>query len=109
MFAGERTAVADREVGGLFDELAEFGDSLFRLQIEVEAGVHAGVAEVPVERALVIEVGHHLAKVAKVSAKFFGSNGRVFPAFPVERLAGNVRGCAEARFADFPDALGLRA
>ena len=103
VFAGERTAVADDQVGGFFDELAEFRDALFRVQIEVYARVHAGVSEVAVERAFVAEVGHHLAQFAQIAAQLFRSDGGVFPSFPVERFAGNVRGCAQARFADFPD------
>ena len=102
VFAGERSAITDDEVGGLFDELAELGDSVFRLQIEIEAGVHAGVAEVSVERAFVIEGGHQLAKVAEIGAEFFGSDGGVFPAFPVQRLAGDVRGYAETGLRELP-------
>jgi hypothetical protein len=49
-----------------------------------------------------------LAQVAEIGPEFFGSDGGVFPAFPVERLAGDVGGDAEAGFANFPDALGLR-
>ncbi len=71
--------------------------------------MHAGVAEVSVERAFVVEVGHHLAQVAKISAEFFGSDGGIFPAFPVQRLAGNVRGCAQTGFANLPDAACLRS
>ena len=102
MFAGERAAIADDEIGGLFDEVAELRDAFFRLQIEVEAGVNAGVAEVAVERAFVVEGGHHFAEVAEIGAEFFGSDGGVFPAFPVQRLAGDVRGDAEAGLRGFP-------
>ncbi len=109
MFAGEGTAVADDEVGGFFDELAELGDAFFGSQIEVEARVHAGVAEVAVERAFVVEGVHHFAKIAKVGAEFFGRDGGVFPAFPVQRLAGDVGSDAETGLANFPDAFGLRA
>ena len=109
VFAGERTAVADDKIGSLFHELAELGDSIFGLQVEIEAGVHAGVAEVAVKRSFVTEGAHHIAQVAKIAAEFFGSDGGIFPAFPVERLAGDVRGDAETGLANIPDALGLRA
>src|SRR5580704_7627346 len=109
VFAGERSAIADDEVGGFFDELAVFGDAFGRLQIEVEARVDAGMAEVSVERALVAERRHHFAKIAKISAETSRFDGGIFPSFPVERFTGNVRSCAETRLADFPDALGLRA
>ena len=106
VFAGERAAIADDEIGGLLDELAELGDAFFRLQVEVEARVHAAIAEVAVERAFVAELGHHLAQVAEIAAEFFGRDRGVFPSFPVQRLAGHVRSGAEAGFANVPDALG---
>ena len=109
MFAGEGTAVADDEIGSFLHELAEFGDSVFRLQIEVESRVHAAVAEVAVERAFVGERGHHLAQIAEIAAEFVGSDGGVFPSFPVQRFAGHVRGRAETGLANIPNALGLRA
>ena len=109
VFAGEGSAVADDEVGGFFDELAELGDAFFRLQVEVEARVHAGVAEMSVERAFVIEGGHHFAEVAEIGAEFFGSDGGILPTFPVQRFAGDVRGRAQTGLTDFPDALGLWA
>ena len=109
VFAGERPAVTDHKVGGFFYELSEFGDSGFRLQIEVQTCVDAGVAEVAVERAAVAECGHHLSQVAEIAAELFGSDGGVFPAFPVQRLAGHMRGDAEAGLANFPHTLGLRA
>src|ERR1700720_231617 len=49
MFARERAAVADDEVGGLFHELAEFAHAFGRFQIVIHAGVDAGVAEVPIK------------------------------------------------------------
>src|SRR5205823_766082 len=49
VFAGERAAVADDKVCGFLNELAVLGDAFFRLQIEIEPSVHAGVAEVSVE------------------------------------------------------------
>ncbi len=107
VLAGDGAAVADHEVGGLFHKLAEVGDARFRLQIEIDASVHAGVAEVAVERAFVAVRGHHLAQIAEIAAKFFGGDGGVFPAFPAHGFAGHVRGHAESRFADFPHAFDL--
>ena len=49
MFAGKRTSVTDHKIRSFFHELAEFDDSFFRLQIEVESRMHAGVTEVAVE------------------------------------------------------------
>ncbi len=96
VFAGEGATVADHEIGSLFHKLAELGDALFRLQVEIDAVVDATVAEVAVERAFVGESRHHLAQIAEVAAEFFGRNGGVFPAFPIGRFAGHMGGDAEA-------------
>src|SRR4051812_13198533 len=48
MFAGERAAVGDDQVSGLFDELAIVCDTLRREEIEADAGVYAAHAEVSV-------------------------------------------------------------
>ena len=107
MFAGERAAVADDEVGGLFHELAEFAHALCGFEIVVHARVHAGVAEVSVERAVVVEGLHQLAQLAEVGAEFLGRDRGIFEAFPAQRFAGHVRSHAQARLADIPDAARL--
>src|SRR5215470_3500165 len=109
MFAGKGAAVADDEVGSFFNKLAEFGDALFRFQIEVEARMHAGMAEVSVERTLVAIRGHHFAEIAEISAEVFWGDGGVFPTFPIERFARHVRRGTETGLADFPDTLGVGA
>ena len=78
-------------------------------KIEVHARVHAGVAEVSVERAFVVERGHHVAQVAKIATELVGSDRSVFPSFPGQRLAGHVRSHAKTRFANLPNAFGLLA
>ena len=79
----------------------------FRLQVEVDAGVDAAVAEVAVERAFVTVGGHHLAQITEVAAKFFGGDCGVFPTFPGHGFSGHVRSHAESGFADFPHAFDL--
>ena len=108
MFAGERAAVADDEIRGLLRELAVLGDAIFRLQVEVEARVHAAVAEVAVEGTLVTEVTHYLSQVAEIAAQFVGRDRSVFPSFPVKRFAGYMRSGAEAGFANVPHAFSSR-
>ncbi len=107
MFAGDGTSIAHHQIGGFFHKFAELGDAVFRLQVEVDAGVHAAVAEVAIERAFVTVGGHHLAQVAEISAKFFWRDGGVFPAFPAHRFTGDVRSRAKSRFANFPNAFDL--
>src|SRR6267154_3970228 len=63
----------------------------------------------PVQRTLVAERGHHLAQIAKIPAEFFGSDRRILPAFPVQRLARNMRSRTQARLTHFPHTLSLRA
>ena len=82
VFAGERAAVADDEVGGLFHELAEFAHAFGGFEIVIHARVDAGVAEVSVERAVVVVGVHQLAQIAQIGAEFFGSDGGIFEAFP---------------------------
>src|SRR5208337_5483916 len=83
-----------------------FAHALFRFEIVIHARVHAGVAEVSVERAVVVKVLHQPAQVAEVSAEFVGRDGGIFEAFPAQRLAGNMRSHAQARLANIPDAAG---
>ena len=90
MLTGKRAAVADDKVRRFLYESTVLGNPFVRLQVEVEPGMHAGVAEVSVERAFVAELRHHLAQVAEISAQLFGTDCGVFPTFPVERLAGHV-------------------
>src|ERR1700722_4396569 len=69
--------------------------------------MHASVAKVPIERTTVMKSLHQATQVAQISSKSFGSDDRIFEAFPFQRFAGNVRSDAEARLADLPDAPGL--
>src|ERR1700722_15290958 len=107
MLSGERASVADHHVGRGFHELPEFRDAFFGLQIEANAVVDAAVAEVSVERALVVELVEQAAEVAEIGAEFFGSDRGVFPALPVGQFAGDVRSRAQRGLAHFPDAPGL--
>ena len=66
VLAGDRPAVADDQVARLVQELAEVLDALVGLQLEVDPGVDAALAEVAVERAVVAELLEQLAEVAEV-------------------------------------------
>src|SRR5437899_1763062 len=67
------------------------------------------MSEMSVERPLVAEGGHHLAQIAQVASQLFWRDRRILPSFPVQRLARNVRGRTQARLANLPHSLGLRA
>ena len=67
----------------------------------------AAVSEVSVHHAAVAIAIQQLAKFAQILPQLFGSDRRIFPAFPTKRLAGNVRSRAQAGLADFPNTLGL--
>ena len=107
MFAGKRSAVTHHQIGGLVHELPEARNALLALVVEVRAGMHAGVAEVAVERAVIAELAHQPLQVAQVVAQLLGSDSGVLPAFPAERLAGNMGDHPQARFADDPDLFGF--
>ncbi len=101
VFAGERAAVGDDEVGGFFHVAAEFCDALGGFQAERQAGVDAAVtvmAELGVGVAVFLR---ELAEVAQVVAEFFRRDGGVFPGRPGFFLAGDAAG-ADAVLTHFP-------
>ena len=108
VLAGERTAVAHDEIGGLVDECAVGRDAAPRPEVEIDPRVHAALAEMAVEIAFVAVAIEQRAKIAKVRAELRRRHGRVFPAFPGDALVRHVRGRAEAGAADLPDAQLLR-
>src|SRR5260370_16632362 len=65
------------------------------------------MAEVSVERAFVIELGHHCAQVAEIAAESFRGDRGIFPAFPLQWFARHMRSDAQARLADFEYSLCL--
>ncbi len=93
MFAGERTAVGDDQVGGLLDEGPVVGAA------ERHPGVDAAVAEMAVEggRAVAV-ILLEPAQVPEVGADAVGRDGRVLPAG-----IGVARRGADGGFADGGD------
>ncbi len=108
VLAGDRPAVADDQVARLVQELAEVLHALVGLQLEVDPGVDAALAEVAVERAVVAVLLEQLAEVAEVRADAVGRHGGIFPPLPGVLLAGNAGGRPQARLADLPQVLFLR-
>ncbi len=60
MFAAERPAELQHQIGGAFNELAEFAQSLLGAKVEVDAHVYAALAIVAVERTAISVLGHQL-------------------------------------------------
>ena len=107
VLAGDRAAVSEDQVRGLVQKGAEGLDPGVAHQVEVPARVHAAVAVVAVERALVAVLAGQLAELPQVAAELLGRHCRVFPALVGVRLAGDEGGRAEACLADLPDVRGL--
>src|SRR4029077_10223048 len=107
MLARQGAAVTDDQISGLVHELAEVRDAFFALVVEVETSVHTRVAKVAVKRSVISEVTHQPLEVAEILPQLLRCDGGVFPAFPTQRFARNVRDHPEARFADSPNMLGL--
>ena len=107
MFAGERATVGESDVGGAVDELAEVEDAGFGFEIEVEAHVHAALAEVAVHCAGVVELLHQRVDGAEIAAELRGIDGGILPSLPPGTDAGDECGGAKAGLADVPDAFGF--
>ncbi len=97
-----RSAVLDDDVRRTIDELTELLNARLRLQVEVDAHVHASLAEVAVERAVVVVLAHQRVNRAQVRSEAGGRYRRVFPSFPAGPLARLNRDRAERRFPDVP-------
>ena len=104
VLAGKRASVANNEIGGLFHELAKLADAFGGFEVVIHARVHAGVAEVSVERAVVMEVLHQPAQVAEVGAESLGRDRGILETFPAQRFARNVRSHAQTGLTDIPNA-----
>src|SRR6185436_12631738 len=80
VLARERAAVLDHQRRRLAEEAAPVRDAGAALQVEVEASVHAAVAEVAVDRRAVAEPSDQRLELAQVVAHAQRVNRRVFPA-----------------------------
>ena len=58
MLTGERSSIANHQVGRLLDELTIFANADLCLEIEVHAHVDTAVPEVSVERAAILVFVH---------------------------------------------------
>ena len=85
VLARQRTAVRHDEICGGFDERPVAPDALDVGEVEVDARVHATLAEVAVQRAAVPVLVEQLAEVAQVLAQSLGRHGRVLPPLPGRR------------------------
>src|SRR5690242_16261275 len=103
MFARKRSTVTHNQISGLFQERSELENAGRRLDIEIDPGVDAALAEVAVERADIAKFEIKLFQIAKIAAELGRRDRRVFPAFPILLLTRNVRGGAEAGLPNCPD------
>ena len=75
VFARKRSAMRDDDVGGAIDKLAIFQNAGFALEIEIHPHVHAAVAVVAVERAVVAVLAHQREERAQIRAEAIRRHG----------------------------------
>ena len=107
VLARERAAVLDHDVGRAIDELAHVQDAGLALEIEVDAHVHAALAEVAVHRTVVPVLLHECEQPAQIRAEAIGRHGRIFPAFPSVFFSWLNRDSAEGGLAHVPHLRGF--
>ena len=79
----------------------------FALEVEAHLHVNAAVAEVPVERRLIVVFVEQRAQLPQVRSQLLGRDRRIVPAFPARERPGNGRCRARSRLSDLPDGFGL--
>ncbi len=109
VLARERAAVRHDEVCGPVEEGAPLGDSMGRVEAEVDPAVDAALPEVAVERRVVVELGEQVAEVPEVAADLVGCHRRVLPPGVGRGLARHLGRGAQPRLADLPELLLLPA
>ena len=102
VLARQRPAVGDDEVGGAIDELAVLADALLGFEIPIDPHVNAAVAEVTVERRVVVVLVQERPQLPQIRSQLLRRHRRIVPALPLERRAGRRRGRARTRLADLP-------
>ena len=110
VLARQRAAILNHQFGGLAQKTAPFRDACMGLEVERDARVDAAVAEMAVERGLIIEAVDQLLELAQIIAEPQRIDRGVFPA---DRRIGRCRverqrGRRGAGFADRPDRSLLR-
>ncbi len=102
MLPRHRAAVRRDQVGGVLDEATEAPPATGILELEVDAHVHAAVAEVAVGNAVEGAVLQQRVEVAQVGAQPLGRHGGVLPA-RLRRPAQRARGEPGTVLADPPE------
>src|SRR5258705_13726235 len=100
---GERSAIMRHRIGGLFDKGPVARDAILRLEVEIDARMHAAVAEMAVERTVVAGPIEQPAEVAKIIPDELRRHSRILPTRPSVVPAGYPGRRAEGGLADSPD------
>jgi hypothetical protein len=112
VLAGERAAIGGDQVSGVLHEPAVGDDAVSGVEVERDAGVHAALAEVPVQARHglvgVAEAFVESLQIPQVVTEPLRRHRGVLPALPRVAFAGHVRGGAQPRFADLPQLVLVR-
>ncbi|RDI21096.1 hypothetical protein DEU38_11537 [Rhodococcus sp. AG1013] len=106
VFAGERAAVADHRAGAVLGEPAVAVHPVGGAEVERDPGVHAPLAEMPIQRSgsVVVPI-QEVAEVAEVVAESVGRDRGVLPALVGLGFVRRVRGGAQPGLPRLPHLL----
>src|SRR5262249_45165326 len=102
MFAEKRPAIAQHQIGGVFNERTELAHTWSSNEIEIDARVHAALSNMSVKSASISVALEKLPKIAKVTADVLGRHGRILPALPCFLFTWHACRGPETGFADLP-------
>ena len=102
VFAGERTAERENDLGSAFDEFAKTANAFGAAEVEIYAHVNAALAVVAVERTAEAILAHEPGDGAEIFPELRGRNGGILPPLPTVGLARNKHHGAERRLAHMP-------
>ena len=108
VLAGQRAAVATDQRRGRRRRIGERA-SAPSCEREVDAHVHAAVAEVPVDQPVEAVLAHQRVELAQVGRQVLGRDGGVLPARPGRRAGGRAAAEPGAVLADAPQRARSRA
>src|SRR6185437_642026 len=105
MLAGKRASMTDHQVSSALNEAGIVADAGLAQQIKTHAHVNAAMAEVSVERGLIVVFIQQLSYSAQIAAEFFRCDRRVVPSFPFRRSPGRKCSGTRSGFTNLPNQL----